>query len=68
MTEVVERFRGNCVHHVAWCYPDKVFCELNFTLKGNAVHDTLNCCERWERMDMVCNCVREARKSREDKP
>ncbi|MFP3984460.1 MAG: hypothetical protein ACLFU9_00350 [Candidatus Bathyarchaeia archaeon] len=54
---------GNCHHHSAYRYPDKVFCVYRFLKKEDPVVSTLDVCENWKLDHHKCFCVQEASKN-----
>ncbi len=57
-----EKFCGNCLHHEAYEYPDKIFCAVRLIMGLNPIVPTLWCCEHWKESIDECFCVENAKK------
>jgi hypothetical protein len=64
---VVKKFCGNCFHHSAYSYPDRIFCVLHFLEKKDPIYATLDVCEKWKPDNQECFCLQEALKKRKRK-
>lgn len=56
------KYCGNCNHHNAYRFPDKIFCMFHFLKQKNPIYSTLDVCENWEPDYQECFCVQESLK------
>ena len=58
--EKEKKFCGNCSSHSPYKYPTQIFCSTRYAQNKGPIVDTLWCCNDWNPISQVCNCVRDA--------